>query len=205
MLPTASGLEINVQPTEVTEAVADASKNRDRNPEITALSKKETNKTKTFFDLYALFGHMQNKQIDFASLHTLIDYVIENRDREGKLEYHPFYNEDPLPQKILNEIIAESNTQFEEDGIDPLKLASMISQLFEEEKPRDKFTSLSIDQKASVTAILAQSKGGVIDEEFRRAIERLKDIPLKENSKENSKSFLSKILSLLRTPVLKIR
>jgi hypothetical protein len=183
LLPTASDLEIKHPPTEVTEAVDDASKNRDRKPEITALSQEENSKTKTFSDLDALVKYMQNKKIDFASLHTLIDYVIKNRDGEGKLEYHPFYNKDPLLQEMLNVNIAGSKIQFEEDGIDSNKLASMISQLFEEEKPRDQFTSLSINQKASVTAILAQSKGGVIDEEFLCAIERLKDIPLKENSK----------------------
>ena len=53
LLPTASGLENNGRtPTEVTKAVDDASKNRDRDPEIKALSQEEeTSETKTFSDL----------------------------------------------------------------------------------------------------------------------------------------------------------
>lgn len=182
LLPTASGIQVPTQQTELRESNyldSSSSVNSDRNLDIVNLSAEETFLKKSFPDFDALVKFIENEKINFASLHTIIDYVIKNRNDITPLQYYPEYNHNAPLQQNFNTNLARSNAEFKDDGINASQLASKISQLFEPEKPKDKFTSLSINQKAAVTAILAQSKGGQIDEEFLRAIERLKAIPLK--------------------------
>lgn len=180
---TASEINVPKKPTEVTMPMnfdSASSGNRDRNSDIVDLSAEETFLKKSFPNFDALVEYIkQEEQINFASLHTIIDYVIKNRNEDGPLQYYSGYNHDSLLQQIFNTNVARSNAEFKDDGINASQLASKISQLFEPEEPEDTFASLSINQKAAVTAILAQSKGGEIDDEFLCAIERLKDIPLK--------------------------
>lgn len=184
LLPADSGLRVLKEQTELRGPEhhfnSASSGNRDRNSDIVDLSAEETFLKKSFPNFDALVEYIkQEEQINFASLHTIIDYVIKNRNEDGPLQYYSGYNHDSLLQQIFNTNVARSNAEFKDDGINASQLASKISQLFEPEEPEDTFASLSINQKAAVTAILAQSKGGEIDDEFLCAIERLKDIPLK--------------------------
>lgn len=185
MLPTASGIQVPTQQTEFREPEhhfdSASSGNRDRNSDIVDLSAQEPFSDKSFPHFDDLVKYIKHEKINFASLHTIIDYVIKNRNEDGPLQYYSGYNHDALLQQIFNTNVARSNAEFKDDGINASQLASKISQLFEPEEPTDKFTSLSINQKATVTAILAQSKGGEIDDEFLRAIERLKAIPVKNH------------------------
>jgi hypothetical protein len=183
LLPTASDVQASTQQTELRESEHHfnpiSSGNRDRDPDIVDLSVQGPFLEKSFPNFDALVKYIKDEKINFAFLHTIIDYVIKNRNDHTPLQYFSLYNHDDFLKQIFNTNLARSNAEFKNDGIDASKLASKISQLFEPEEPEDTFASLSIDQKAAVTAILAQSKGGQIDEEFLRAIERLKDIPLK--------------------------
>lgn len=185
LLPTASGIQVPTKQTELREPEhhfdSASLGNGDRNSNIVDLSAQETFLEKSFSDFDALIQYIKQEKINFASLHTIIDYVIDNRNEDGQLEYYSGYNHDASLQQIFNTNVARSNAEFKDDGINASQLASKISQLFEPEEPEDTFDSLSINQKAAVTAILAQSKGGEIDEEFLRAIERLKDIPVKNH------------------------
>ena len=183
LLPTASDVQVPTEPTELRESEHHFdpiySGNRDRDPDIVDLSAQGPFLEKSFPDFDALVQYIKEETINLASLHTIIDYVIDNRNEEGQLQYYSGYNHDALLRQSFNTNVARSKAELKSDGIDASQLASKISQLLKPEEPEDTFASLSINQKAAVTAILAQSKGGEIDEEFLRAIERLKDIPLK--------------------------
>ena len=197
LLPTASDVQVPTEPTELRESEHHFdpiySGNRDRDPDIVDLSAQGPFLEKSFPDFDALVKFIeQEKTIDLASLHTIIDYVTKNRNDITPLKYYSRDNHDASLQQSFNTNLARSNAEFKNDGINASQLASMISQLFEQEEPTDKFSSLSINQKAAVTAILAQSKGGQIDEELLRAIKRLKAIPLKPLSAQETfseKSF----------------